>query len=380
MAEMRRAVRRLYLTDHPLIKELLVRKMQLRVRMNSPYYENRTGRDEILQLMYIPAEQIEDGILQNTVFYPELLRCEKDHMVMIYNGFEEKRSGDIRFRLLAELTGLDLKRVSRIRTEYLNVHSPGPEVIPSFDVTEEEIVELKMKQWAKRRINERVQEAFDEMGILMKADYELLPLYRNIFLMQKEDTQCSSYRISENSPYDYLRLMEDVAEETDLDILSAEEVLEELFKEGVITWPYAAGKDILITDPELAEEAGGSCRSNQTILDLLNAGTKRERPMEMKSGITVMIRFLKLSGAGNPEEILHLLRRLNQAPGRSILFREGNQYRIDETGYGNLEKLTGKLFDFSITYTLQSLLESFTAGDILRRKFISEIDEMEILP
>lgn len=380
MAETKRAVRRIYLTDHPLIKEMLVRKMQLRVRMNSPYYENRTGRDEILQLMYIPAEQIEDGILQNTIFYTGLLRCEKDPMVMIYNGFEETRSGDIRFGLFAELTGLDLKRVSRIRTEYLNIYSPRPEVIPSSDVVEEEIAVLKMKQWAKRRIDERLQEAFDEMGIQTKADYELLPLYRKIFRIQRDILPCVSYQATEDGPYDYLHLLEDVAEETNLDILSAEEVLEELFKEGVITWPYAAGKDILITDPELAEEAGGSCRSNQTILDLLNTETKRERPMEIKSGIAVMIRFLKLSGAGNPEEILHLLRRLNQDPGRSILFREGNQYRIDETEYEKMEKLTEKLFDFSITYTLQSLLEAFTSGDISRRMFISEIDEMEILP
>lgn len=322
MTEMRRAIRRLYLTDHPLLKEMLVRKLQLRNRMNSPYYENRTGRDEILQLIYIPRSQIEDGIFQQTDIYRELQRCKNDPLVVIYNGFEYSKEGDTFFCFLVELAGIDWKKSVRIRTDVLNIHSPRSAEELAPDISEEKVATLKLRLWAKRRINEALQKAFDEKMFDLQADYELLPLYRQIWKLQNETSCGMKYTASDNGPYDFFRFAEDVSEKTELDLCLAEEVMEELFKEGIITWPYAAGRDILIAEPELAEDARSSCRSNRIVLDLLQEKKAPElQSADLKSGAAMLLRFMKLYGAGSPDELLQQFRHLNQVSMHGIIFR-----------------------------------------------------------
>lgn len=377
MTEARRAVRRLYLTDHPLLKEMLARKMQLRFRMNSPYYENRTGRDEILQLIYIPRNQIEDGVFQQTDIYRELQRCKNDPLVVIYNGFEYSKEGDTFFCLLEELAGLEEKKSVRIRTDVLNIHSPRPAEEPATDISEEDVARLKLRQWAKRRINEALQNAFDEKKFDLQADYELFPLYRQIWKLQNGLSCVMKYTASDNGPYDFFRFAEDVSEKTELDLCLAEEVLEELFKEGIITWPYVAGRDILIAEPELAEDARCSCRSNQIVLDLLQEKKAPElQPAELKSGTAMLLRFMKLHGAGSPDELLQQFRHLNQVSMHGIIFREEKQYRISETDYRKIKTLPEKLLDFSVIYEANHLLDAFSEGRLNQRDFRMETEQM----
>lgn len=376
MTETRRAVRRLYLTDHPLLKEMLVRKMQLRIRLNSPYYENRTGRDEILQLIYIPRNQIEDGIFQQTDIYRELQRCKNDPLVVIYNGFEYGKEGDTFFCLLAELAGIDGKKSVRVKTDVLSVHSPRPAENVPCDISEEEIATLKLRLWAKRRINEALQNAFDEKKFDLQADYELIPLYRQIWKMQNETSCGMKYTAADDGPYDFFRLAEDISEKTELDLCLAEEVLEELFKEGIITWPYAAGRDILIAEPELAEDARSSCRSNQIVLDLLKEEKGKDESAELKSGVALLLRFMKLYGAGSPEEILQRFRRLNQRSMHGIIFRERTRYRISESDYRKIEVLPEALFDYTVVYEVRHLLEAFSEGRLNQRDFRQETEQL----